>query len=80
MSSIRDQIRDLAARDFQVPKESLRTDAPFDTLKVDSLAIVEFVFTVQEHFAVEFDTAEFDGLRSLDDLIAAVERKKKSGT
>lgn len=78
MTPLRDQIYDLAASVLEVPRDTLHGDAPFESYKADSLAVVEFVFAVQEHFHVDFETAEFDGLRTLDDLVAAVGRKVDS--
>ena len=71
----REQIYQLASDILGVPEASLRPDAPFALYAVDSLDIVEFVFAVQEQFHVHFESAEFEGLKTLDDLIAAVNSK-----
>ena len=76
MTGLRNQIYDLAASVLDVPRNKLQPDARFESYQVDSLALVEFVFAVQERFRVDFEPTEFDGLRTLDDLVAAVERKR----
>jgi acyl carrier protein len=62
----------------RVPEASLRDDVPFSEYGADSLDLVEFVFAVQEQFKVNFESNEFEGLKTLDDLIGAVTAKLNS--
>ncbi len=71
----REQIYELASSVLGVPQKDLRPDAPFEEYAADSLDLVEFVFAVQEELGITFDTSEFDRLKSLNDLVAAVETK-----
>jgi acyl carrier protein len=80
MKTIREQIYDLAVSTLEIPRERIQADARFSSYKVDSLALVEFIFGVQEHFHVDFDTDDFDVFKTLNDLVAAVELKVGSGS
>ena len=72
----REQIYELASGILNAPKSRLRGDAPIEEYAVDSLDFVEFVFAVQEQLGVNFETNEFDQIKSLNDLVRAVEAKQ----
>jgi acyl carrier protein len=74
-SSIRQEIYELAASVLEVPLATIHPDTRFEDYQMDSLAMVEFIFAVQERYGVDFETAEFDKLKTLGDLIGAVESK-----
>lgn len=72
---MREQIYELASSILGVPRADLRPEVPFAEYAADSLDLVEFVFTVQEQFNVNFESAEFEELKTLDNLVAAVNAK-----
>jgi acyl carrier protein len=72
-----EQIYELASSILGIPQAELRPDVPFSEYAADSLDIVEFVFAVQEELHVNFETSEFDHLKTLSDLVDAVKGKTR---
>src|SRR3954471_9737971 len=46
-----DRLRDLLARDFDLAPERLQPDATLESLEIDSLRMIEILFTVEDEFA-----------------------------
>jgi len=46
------RIQDLAAKEFSIDPKSLDPHAQLDTLGIDSLSFIEFMFKVEEEFGV----------------------------
>jgi acyl carrier protein len=77
MRSARQQIFELAAEALELPAAEIRPEAPWEEYGGDSLAIVEMVLSVQEHFCITLQAADLDAMQSLDDLVKVVERRMK---
>jgi acyl carrier protein len=71
----REQILEIAAQSLELPPDQIRPDAPWEEYGGDSLAVVEMVLTVQEHFRISLETPELGELKSLSDLVRMVEQK-----
>lgn len=70
-------VRELIAKDHAVAPETLTPETPLKTLEIDSLSLIELIFTLEERFNVEADKVP-DDLPTLgsvadyiDSLIAA---------
>ena len=78
--SVEQRVKQIIVEQLGVDENQVDNSASFvDDLGADSLDIVEFVFAVQEQFKVNFESSEFDRLKTLEDLIAAVTAKLNSG-
>jgi len=75
MKTVRRQIYDMAAEALDLPVSKFRGDAPWEEYGGDSLAVVEMVLVVQEHYGLTLDGAELGRLKCLDDLVDIVEQK-----
>ena len=62
------RIKELAAREFSINPDGLDPKAPLDTLGIDSLTFIEFMFKVEEEFGVSVSDEELKGIRNLADL------------
>lgn len=78
MSNTLDQLCQIAQRELGAETLTAQVDTPFAELGLDSLGLVDFMFTVEDHFHVniEHDRAlqnpTLTGLASLvDELLAA---------
>lgn len=78
MSPTLDQLCTLAQRELGADALTDKVDTPFAELGLDSLGLVDFMFTVEDHFhvSIEHDRAlahpTLTGLASLvDELLAA---------
>ena len=66
-----DRLRELLARDFDLAPARLQPDATLEGLEIDSLRMIEILFTVEEEFgiSVPVEHAELKArLRTLGDL------------
>src|SRR5882672_1023296 len=45
-------LRDIIVRDFELPPERLTRDTPLEEIELDSLAVTELVFSLEDQFHV----------------------------
>jgi acyl carrier protein len=67
-----ERLRDLLHRDFELPLEKLQREARLEDLEIDSLRLIEIVFSVEEAFAITVpaEQGELKGrLHTLGDLV-----------
>jgi acyl carrier protein len=62
------RIKALAAREFSIEPDGLDPNAPLNTLGVDSLSFIEFMFKVEEEFGVSVSDEDLKGIQTLADL------------
>jgi acyl carrier protein len=63
-----DRIKDLAAKELSIDPGGVDLAAPLDTLGIDSLSFIEFMFKIEEEFGVSVSDEELKGIRTLGDL------------
>ena len=62
------RIRQLAAKEFSINPDGLDPAAPLDTLGIDSLSFIEFMFKVEETFGVAVADDQLKSIKTLGDL------------
>lgn len=62
------RIKELAAKEFSIDPASLDPAAPLDSLGVDSLSFIEFMFKVEEEFGISVSDEDLKGIKTLADL------------
>jgi acyl carrier protein len=62
------RIKQLAAKEFSLEPEKLDPKAPLDTLGIDSLSFIEFMFKIEEEFGVAVSDEDLKGIKTLGDL------------
>jgi len=62
------RIKELAAREFSIDPATLDPKAPLDSLGIDSLSFIEFMFKIEEEFGVSVSDEELKRIRNLADL------------
>ena len=62
------RIKDLAAKEFSIDPNGLDPAAPLDTLGIDSLSFIEFMFKVEEEFGVSVSDEDLRSIKTLADL------------
>src|ERR1700716_11082 len=62
------RIKDLAAKEFSIDPNGLDPAAPLDTLGIDSLSFIEFMFKVEEEFGISVSDEDLKGIKTLADL------------
>ena len=71
--STSDQIRAVIARELEVDGKTLAGDATFESLGVDSLALVEMLFTIEDEFGIRIPPAAAENIACIDDLARVVD-------
>ena len=62
------RIKDLAAKEFSIDASGLDPAAPLDTLGIDSLSFIEFMFKVEDEFGVKVSDEDLRSIKCLADL------------
>lgn len=77
-----DALRDIIASDHAIPPETLTPGTPLESLKIDSLALIELIFTLEEKFDVIADNVPQDlpTLGSVAEYIDGLVQSKAAGT
>lgn len=52
MTSTFEGLREIIVKDFELPAEQLTPDTPLETIDLDSLAITELIFSLEDRFDV----------------------------
>jgi acyl carrier protein len=63
-----ERIRELAAKEFSIDPSGIDANAPLDSLGIDSLSFIEFMFKVEEEFAVSVSDEDLKAIKTLADL------------
>jgi len=71
-----DAIAEIIAENFSVAKESLTPETTLEDLAIDSLAVIEVLFAVEDRFHIAIPAAPGNQgeFRTLGDLVAYVDR------
>ena len=75
-----DRLRELLQRDFQLPPERLTPQAGLEELEIDSLRMIEILFSVEEAFGITIgaDPAEIRArVKTFGDLAAYIDELVK---
>jgi acyl carrier protein len=75
MSTI-DTLREILHANFDIAPERLEPDTPLADLQIDSLAVIEVLFAVEEKFGVTVPSAPASSqqsLRTFGDIVAYVD-------
>ena len=62
------RIKDLAAKEFSIDPDGLDPKAALDTLGIDSLSFIEFMFKIEEEFGVSVSDENLKAIKTLADL------------
>jgi acyl carrier protein len=68
-----DTLKELAAKQFGGEPASVDASAPVETLGLDSLGFLEFLFEVEDHFGISVPQDRVTGIRTLAELAAVVD-------
>lgn len=84
MTTTFDGLREIIAKDFELPPERLTLDARLDEIELDSLAVTELIFSLEDKFEItvtepgpQFETLG-DIADYIDELIAARAEAQKT--
>jgi acyl carrier protein len=69
-AEIEKKVREIICAQLEVTPEQVRLEASFtDDLKADSLAVVELVLALEEHFSIEIPDEDTEQIKTVKDAI-----------
>jgi acyl carrier protein len=81
MTTTFDGLRNIIVRDFELPPERLARDTPLEQIELDSLAVTELVFALEDEFHVRAENAvpAFVTLGDIADYIDRLIAEREAG-
>ncbi len=73
MSTTLDRIRKLFLENFDFPEERLHPEATIESIGLDSLDKIEFLFALEKEFDIKIPDREVK-LNSIQDMVGVIER------
>lgn len=67
-------VTELAARQFGADARQIDVNAPVDQLGIDSLDFLEFLFTLEDHFAISIPQDDVRDVRTLAGVAEVIDR------
>lgn len=71
-----DRIRALIAKEFNLNEADLRPDSRLEDFGLDSLAVIEFMFTLESEFDIVL-SEERERIQTLGDIVQMVDRLRQ---
>ena len=68
-----ERLRKILAKEFEVPPELIHPAARMDELTIDSLAVIEVIFQLEDEFGISFPQQP-GKLQTIGDLVSCVDR------
>ena len=72
-SSLRNKLNGMIAEEFNIPLEKLTADATVESLGIDSLSLIDFMFDVEDKLGLEMPDSRTP-LTTLGDVYAEIEK------
>jgi acyl carrier protein len=73
-----DQLTQLIHDKFEIDKSTLQPDLPLSDYGLDSLALAELLFTIEEEFDIQFPDRP-ENINTLAELAASIDGLRSSG-
>ena len=74
MTSVEKRVINVISRTAMVPPETVTPDASLAALDIKSLEQIECVLALEDEFHIELDQPDLRKLRTVQDIIGAVQR------
>ena len=75
MAGIDDVVKTLLVEEFKIEEGSIKPEATFKEIGLDSLDIVSFVMALEDRLGVEIPERELEGVEKVGDALDLLERK-----
>ena len=73
------RVKEIIAQQLEVNPEQVRPEASFtDDLKADSLAVVELVLALEEHFGIEIPDEDTETIKTVKDAVDYIKAHTKA--
>ncbi|MEO8137570.1 MAG: phosphopantetheine-binding protein [Betaproteobacteria bacterium] len=68
-----ESLQKLLAEKFDLPASQLQPESELDKIGLDSLAIIEFMFTIEDEFKIKMPDERVE-IKTVQDIVAVVDR------
>ena len=72
-TSISDRVKGLFSEKFEIPADTLTPETTLESLGLDSLDKIEFIFALEDEFKISFPERQMT-ISTVGDVLAAIEK------
>jgi acyl carrier protein len=72
-------VKELLVTEFKVDEDKIGSAATFKEMGLDSLDVVSLVMALEDRLSLEIPESDLDGVNTLGDALALIERKVGAG-
>ena len=77
-AELREKLKAMISEEFKIPMDKLTPEATMDSLGIDSLSLIDFIFDVEDKFKLEMPDSRTP-LKTLADVYAEIEKATPKG-
>ena len=77
-AELREKLKGMISEEFKIPLEQLTPEATMDSLGIDSLSLIDFIFDVEDKLKLEMPDSRTP-LKTLADVYAEIEKATPKG-
>ncbi len=60
---------------FELKKEDLVPEATLESLGLDSLSVMEFMFNIEDEFKIKLSEVPLDNIKTLQDVVNVIDKQ-----
>ncbi len=68
-------VQRMIVEQFDLKKEALVPDATLESLGLDSLSVIEFMFNIEDEFKIKLSDIPLENIKTLQDVINIIEKQ-----
>lgn len=74
MSNTLQTVQRMVAEQFDLQQEALIPEATLESLGLDSLAVIEFMFHIEDEFKIKLTNERLEHIKTLQDVVDIIDR------
>ncbi len=68
-------VQRMIVEQFDLKKEALVPDATLESLGLDSLSVIEFMFNIEDEFKIKLSDIPLENIKTLRDVIQIIDKQ-----
>jgi acyl carrier protein len=73
--SILETVQRMIVEQFDLKQEALVPEATLESLGLDSLSVIEFMFNIEDEFKIKLSDIPLENLKTLQDVIDVIDKQ-----
>lgn len=74
MTNTLETIKQMIAEQFELKPEDLVPEATLESLGLDSLSVIEFMFNIEDKFGIKLENERMENIKTLQDVVNIIEK------